>query len=188
MLALVILAACGDAGEHFDRSRTGANEVVLSFGGPPPAPATIKPVLVGLGLKDIEIKPGQWRVDGVLRPALEITVAYAEWPPPTVREEIVAAIRGELGSALTKAQWAGNRIFIRSTAPIDETRVRAAIDPHARVVGKMHIYQDEATLEFHADPLVGGIDTQIERALEATLPGTDVIVEETYAVGPTRRR
>jgi hypothetical protein len=187
-LVLVIAAACGSAEGPYDYEKTGLTELVLTFGGAArPEPSVLKATLVELGQRDIQIvRMDDFRRDGVVRPALRVQFALSEWPTPTVREGVAAEIRQVYGAAMQKVAWSGERIFARSTAPVAESRLRDIVTQHGLVVREIRIDQDEGTFEYLIQVRVGGIDAEVERALEAKLPGTDVIVESALSVGPRR--
>jgi hypothetical protein len=189
-LALVIAAACGSADGPYTYEKTGLTELVLTFGSAPrPAPGLVKATLVELGLRDIQIAKMDFAADdGSLRPALRVQFALREWPTPKVREEVVAEINRAYGSTINKIEWGGSAIHIRGTAPLDEPRLRAIVSAHDLVVGAIQADHDVGAGEDRAIIRVRGMESRVERALEAKLAGTDVVVESAMSVGPLRSR
>lgn len=194
LYAVVSAAACGGSDDRPDYDRTGAIEVILAFRGvatpatfTSPDPAEVRRVLVDAGQRDITIERMQVRVDDAMRPALRVMVAFAEWPPPTAREEAVVAIKRQWPDVVTKVAWAGNRLFIRSTQAIDQARLRAILDGLDIVVLDAISADVDAELGEHQTVAkIGFTDVRIERALEARMPDTDVVVTSTLMVGPRR--
>lgn len=189
-LALVIAVGCGGEDAPYTYEKTGLTELVLTFGkAARPDPGVLKATLVELGQRDIQIVAMDFRADdGALRPALRVQFALSDWPTPRVREVLVAEINHAYGARIEKIAWTGNAIRIRATTPLEESRLRDIVTKHDLVVRDLRTDQDEGTGEYGAYVRVGGIETQVERVLEAKLAGTDVVVESALSVGPRPRR
>lgn len=190
-LLAVLAGACGSAEGPYTYEKTGLTELVLTFGDAVrPDPAILKATLVELGQREIQIVTMDFRGDdGAVRSALRVQFALRDWPTPKDREALVAEIEHAYGAAIEKIAWSGQSIFVRSTAPLEEPRLRAMVTKRGLVVRDfIGGERDEGTGEYNLTIRVGGIDRQVERALEAKLPGTDVVVESALSVGPRRPR
>jgi preprotein translocase subunit SecF len=90
-----------------------------------------------------------------------------------------------------RANWSGDRLFVRAKKMITNQEVAPVfaasgleLKPWAPDEAERFAAPDEGTGEFNLQFAAWGIDRQLEQALEGKLDGTDVIVAQSYGVGP----
>jgi preprotein translocase subunit SecF len=92
---------------------------------------------------------------------------------------------------ILKAQWSGDRLFVRSTKSISDAEMRALLAPLGLEVkpweaeAALFGHPDEGTGEYNAAYSIWGLDKQYETALEKAFADKNVDVEpvQSYGVG-----
>jgi preprotein translocase subunit SecF len=105
------------------------------------------------------------------------------------RQQAIDALVAKVPDGGVTARWSGDRLYVRSTKPVDEPTATAAlstigleIKPWNAEAAKAATIADQGTGEFQATFSIYGLDRQYEKVLEAALPDVDVTVEQSSQI------
>lgn len=177
----------------------GGTEAVLAFskdGRPTDVPAgDVRKTLDDEGYTGYSVSDFSWDVadsaTGQVNTVRGMRVTLKEFGavPEADKEKLRENLRKAFGASVEYVGWSGDRVFVRSRAPIDFATGAKIIEAAHYEPRKWEeelaaefALADQGTGEYHAYFAIRGVDAQVERQLEQKL-GVDVKVEQTYAVG-----
>jgi preprotein translocase subunit SecF len=112
---------------------------------------------------------------------------------PEVQEKAAEDFRTKFADRVGvagKANWSGDRLFVRSKAPITHDEAAALFQTHGLELkpwttkeAEQYAHPDEGTGEYNAVYSIWGLDRQYAKTLEAALGGTQVHPVQSYGVG-----
>lgn len=110
--------------------------------------------------------------------------------PADKQQAAISAVTASMpATSVVRSSWSGDRLFVYSTAPIDEAGAAAALQgvglemkPWGDEIKDFH-KPDSVTGEYKTVLAVFGLDRQYAGAIEASLGNVQVHVEKSYGVG-----
>ncbi len=154
----------------------------------------VREVLKGEG--EIDVSDMSWKKD-VKGTSVDVngfmvaTARYGATTPVQQDKAKAAFLAAFKDNGIQSANWSGDSLLVRSTAPFDEQKVKQVIEA---AVPELHMkpWGDEAKIFGIPDPnthiyattvAVKGLDYQYAQMIEKATPGTTVEVVNSYGVG-----
>lgn len=146
--------------------------------------------------KSVEVTDMSWTAEGPNGTEIPVegvvvrTTRFSALTPETAAKIVTDFETTFKDRELSKVAWSGDRLSVRSKKAIADTEVAAVMARHQLELKpwtdeekEMYTRADEGTGEFNQWFPTWGLDRQYELALEEALPGSDVVVMQSYGVG-----
>src|SRR5690606_13040349 len=176
----------------------GGTEMIFGFekaGEPVEVPTgEVRDALHAAGMQNFEVSDFVWSKEGEAGESVRVpgmlvrTIEFGAVPEAEQRK--IAAAFGERFPSVESAQWAGDRMFVRSTEPMSWEEARAFFEEQGLVLREWGDQAEvfatplEGTSEYRTQFSVRGIDAQYQRALQENLAeDVEVSVINVYGVG-----
>lgn len=175
--------------------------------------ADLKRKLVELGAEYIKVDPGKIRsaltkVEGgieiseissgeddsghAISGIIVRSPEFSALRPETEAKALSAFLTQFKDNDIIKASWSGNQLHVRTKKALSWKAVADSkvfeqaeleLKPWLASEEQQYTHADEGTGEFTAVFVVAGLDRKYKNAIEAAIPGTEAVVQNSYGVG-----